>query len=362
MTNETGHILIVDDEPSALYTVEMLLASEQYRVSFAEDGRAALDKIAAEPPDVVLMDVMMPSLTGYDVCRRLKEDPLSRHIPVILVTALDQTDDVVRGFESGADEFLTKPVEGPILRARVRSMLRIKRQYDALQETLVLREKMAHTIVHDMRNPLATILLYARLLEYGEQLRRPPGEIMEAIRRQAQRLDTFLGDLLLTAKMSSGQLLLNCVDSDLNELLARVIQNHEPLAAAKKITLRLETPAQKSCRPVDARLFERAIDNILSNAVKYSLEGGEVLVRLEQRPYREETPLYCLEVRDEGRGIPEAYRERIFDEYVTVPLDESGVDQTGLGLALVKLVVEAHGGRISAHPNQPQGTRMTIEL
>ena len=202
-------VLIVDDEPKSLYTMEMLLYPENIDIVFADCGRAALEKVETEDPDLLLLDVMMPDMTGYEVTRRLKNDPQRRHIPIILVTALDRQDDIIEGLEADADEFLSKPVHGPELRARVRSALRMKQQHDQIQETVKLREKMADMLVHDMKSPVTALLLYADILtRYGEI---PPKqvEIVDKMRYQVHRLNTFLGDLLLLVKMRSGSLQAN---------------------------------------------------------------------------------------------------------------------------------------------------------
>ena len=195
------HILIVDDEASARQTMEMLLLGEGYLFTFAGDGYEALaelDDMDVEP-DTILLDVMMPDMDGFELCRRLKNHPRWGHIPIILVTALDSKADLARGLEAGADDFLHKPVNGLELRARVRSMLRIKHHYDALMATMNLREDLSNMIVHDLRAPLANILVYCDLLE---EYVAPAGEpALQTIREESERLSSFVTDMLLMAKM-----------------------------------------------------------------------------------------------------------------------------------------------------------------
>ena len=175
--------------------MEMLLSQEPYEILFADSGQTTLDKVEAESPDLLLLDVMMPDMTGYEVCQRLKADNRWRHIPIILVTALDRKEDVVSGLDAGADEFLTKPVHGAELRARVRTMLRIKNQYDELQEALELREEMADMIVHDMRSPISALMLYTDILERRKGSPLHHERLTGKIRLQVHRLNSYLGDL-----------------------------------------------------------------------------------------------------------------------------------------------------------------------
>jgi two-component system, sensor histidine kinase and response regulator len=361
--NSTPKILITDDEPNSLYAIEMLLSPEPYEISFADGGAATLSQFETEPPDVLLLDVMMPDMTGYDVCRRLKGDVRWQHIPIILVTALDRREDIVQGLQAGADEFLTKPVYGPELRARVQSMLRIKQQHDQLQETLQLREDMAKMIVHDMRSPLAALMLYTDLLKHdkGQQGRRE--YLGQQISSQAHRLNAFVSDLLLLAKMNAGKLSLLTEPVDVAALLDTAKKQYQELANSKKITIAVTAPAQKREFPLDRKLMQRVIDNLLSNAYKFSPENGVIALRLE---YGEEVGAdqarLRLQVADHGPGIPEEHRERIFNEYEIIEARQRGITQVGLGLAFCKLVVTAHQGRIFVADNVPSGAVFTIEL
>ncbi len=358
MPDKVATILIVDDEPRSLYTMEMLLSPEGYHITFAEGGQAALAQVANMPPDVVLLDVMMPDITGYRVCQTLKQDEHWRHIPIILVTALDRKEDIVEGLGAGADEFLTKPVNGPELRARVRSMLRIKRQYDEIQDTLRLREQLASMIVHDMRNPLSTLMLYTDLLlskSGAENSENRP--ILETMRAQANRLNTFLSDMLLVAKMQEGKLLLNRQPVNLKALVEVAVRDFTAAAQSKGIRLLCQTPGEERLTPLDHKLVQRMLDNLLSNAFKFAPRQSSVIVQLSYS-----TTGLRLEVIDEGPGVPPIYRERIFDKYEIIAAKETDLPQIGLGLALCKLVAEAHGGRVYVTDNLPQGAKFVVEM
>jgi len=352
-------VLIVDDERSARDTLEALLFREGYELVFAASGHEALTLLQELTPDVILLDVMMPGMDGFEVCQRLKANEQWRHIPVILITALDRREDLVQGLDAGADDFLHKPVNGPELRARVRSMLRIKRQYDELQAALRLREELSDMVVHDMRTPLTAILLHSGLLK--RKLTKP-GELknVEAIHTQARRLNSFINEMLMLAKMKAGKLILNRSDVDVNELVLKLEESHGDIARSKGIRLIVDLPEESHPIPLDVNLFQRVLDNLISNALKYSPAESQITVRVEYPA--SQPPCVRILVLDEGPGIPEEHRHRIFDQFEIVALKRGEMPQIGLGLAFCKMVVEAHGGRIFVQPNEPRGSVFIVEI
>lgn len=365
--NRQPQILIVDDEPTARDTLEAFLYPENYKLIFAFNGPEALKQLQDLQPDVILLDVMMPDMDGYEVCQRIKGSATSQHIPLILITALNSKEDVVRGLDAGADEFLSKPINGLELRARVRSMLRIKNQYDQLAATMALREDLASMVVHDMRVPLTIIMGFSELL-MEEEVDTVPAHVAQdigQIRQQAQRLQLFINDLLTATKLENDQLILNRSMVDVNQLVSEVQQSHEVIAKSKNINLVLET-SLRGKRPVelDANLIYRLIDNLLSNAFKFSKSGTTITLRIEYLAVSDNAAASNVRIKiiDEGPGIPVEYRERIFDKFEIIASEKRSMAQFGLGLAFCKLVVEAHGGRIWVEANEPQGAVFVVEL
>lgn len=367
--NKQPQILLADDEPTARDTLEAFLYPENYNLIFASNGLEALNQLQNFEPDVILLDVMMPGLDGYEACQRIKNNSSWRHIPLILVTALNSKEDVVRGLDAGADEFLCKPINGLELRARIRSMLRIKQQYDQLAATLRLREDLASMIVHDMRTPLTIILGFSELLL--EDVRVVPPHLLRditQIRQQVQRLHVFVNDLLTTAKIENNQLILNCSLVDVNQLLLELQQSHQVIAQSKGINLVLETSlTQPRQVDLDRNLFYRLLDNLLANAFKFSKSGSTITLQVEY-PDRQNgssaSPGSSVRIKviDEGPGIPLEYRERIFDKFEVIAAVERHISQIGLGLAFCKLVVEAHGGRIWVEANESKGSTFVVEI
>ena len=354
-------ICIVDDNAAARETSAELLSPEPYDVLLLSSGLALLAQLDQMIPDVILLDVMMPEVDGFEVCRRLKADAAWQHIPVILLTALDSRTDLVQGLKAGADEFLTKPVNGPELRARVHSMLRIKRQYDRLQAMLQLRQNLAHMVVHDMRTPLTVALLKVGLMLRHDALPTDVQASLRTVRDQVHALEALINEILLVAKMEQGQLLLNRAEVTINQLVLATAQNLQVVAESSDLILVLDLPSQSPVVWLDASLFSRVLDNLVANALKFSPGGSTVTVRLKSLDERGPRHV-CLQVLDEGPGVPEAQRQSIFNMYEIVELKETGVPQTGLGLAFCKMVVDAHGGQIFVAPNHPTGSIFTLEV
>ncbi len=359
--NQHRTILIVDDDPTAQAVMEGFLYQEGYNLAFAASGSEALDYLEKEIPDVILLDVLMPEMDGFELCSHIKTSRRWRHVPIILVTVLDEQKDLVRGLEAGADDFLRKPVSEPELRARVRSMLRIKQQYDELQLALRLREDLAYMIVHDMRSPLTTIQGFSELLLLKNVIPPEHRGNIEQVHTQARRLNSFLNDMLIIAKTEAGELILKRSPVALCQFIRKMKENHYVIARSKEIEIVLGLPGEVRQVSLDQNLFQRVLDNLISNALKFSPPGSKIILKLE---YLDQSPesQARLQIIDEGPGIPEEHRERIFDKFEIVALKQRGVTQVGLGLTFCKMVVEAHQGQISVAANEPTGSIFTIEI
>ncbi|MCB0163341.1 MAG: hybrid sensor histidine kinase/response regulator [Anaerolineae bacterium] len=355
-------IFIIDDEPTARDTIEGLLYRENYDLIFAADVFDALDQLHHINPDVILMDVMMPGVDGFEACRRIKNDERWQHIPIILITALNSKEDLARGLDAGADEFLSKPVNGLELRARVRSMLRIKEQYDELTRLLHLREDMAGMVVHDMRVPLNAILGFSELLLIENNLTDQQRNDVENIHSQAHRLNTFVNDLLILAKAEQDKFILNRTQVNVNRLMEEVEQDHRLIAQSKKMTLAIKLPPYPTLMMLDKNLIRRVLDNLLANALKFSPANSTVTCRLTQRRTEQTKAWVRIEVSDEGPGIPPSYRDRIFNKFEIVTLKDHPIPQVGLGLAFCKMVIDAHDGHIWVEDNKPTGSVFVVEI
>jgi two-component system sensor histidine kinase/response regulator len=355
------HIFIVDDDPGARETTQMLLLSEGYEMSCATNGLEALTQLHGFEPDVILLDVMMPEMDGFEVCQRLKTVSAWQHIPIILVTALDGKEHLAKGLEVGADDFVSKPLNKLELRARVRSMLRIKQRHDEMVRMLELREDLSRMLIHDIRTPLTAMLMYCDLME-KDPLTSFQQRSLTTLRNQAFRLNTFATDMLLMAKMEYGKMLLQEVWVDMRDLLAAAYHSYLSLAQTHDLNLVLDVPDENLRVFLDANLWQRLLDNLVSNAIKYSYAGGTVTIRATTGGKKEARQRVNLQIMDEGPGIPPEYWETIFDKFEVVTAVRQNVTQVGLGLAFCKLVVDAHQGRIFVSANEPHGAIINIEV
>ena len=356
---ERSTILVVDDTPDNLTFISGLLR-DHYRVKVATSGEKAISIAQADPhPDLILLDILMPGLDGYEVCQHLKTDPKTKHIPIIFLTVKSDLEDERRGLEMGAADYITKPVSPPILMARVNTQLNLKASYDSLQELLRSREDMVNMIVHDLRNPITNILLLSEI--FLENIDLPPQKLkknLDIIWRSGQKLKTLVDDLLLKAKLESGHFSLDRQPTDLGELCRTALDDVQDIAEQKKLTLHLGLPEGTTFPAfVDPLLIRRAVENLLSNAIKYSPSHSQISLHLHHDPSGQ----VCIQVIDEGPGINAELRQHIFDKYEIGTLMR-GVSQIGLGLAFCKLAVEAHGGHIAVADHSPKGSIFTIIL
>jgi two-component system, sensor histidine kinase and response regulator len=362
-SSQSASILIVDDEPNNFEVIEILLFQQGYDLSYANSGMEAIAQLQVKAPDVILLDVMMPDLDGLEVCQQIKANSDWQHIPIVMVTALQSREDLARCLGAGANDFLSKPVNGLELRARVQSMVRIKQQYDALkqlllyrEESLQLREEMADMVIHDLRNPLSSILLGCYILQASELPDRQYQKVLQ-IERAGQQLSDLIDSLLIMAKLDGGKVALNLVEVDLYTLGSETIEDFQTIATQRRVELLGKLPGVGTTVHLDAPLLRRVLDNLISNALKFSPTSSQVIVEIDC-PSKSQVR---IQVKDQGRGVSEELRQSIFEKY---EIGEScqGIVQIGLGLTFCKMVVEAHGGRIFVAPQEPKGSIFTVEI
>lgn len=363
---KTTRILIVDDDSIVRDTLESILYPDGYEITFAGSGPGAIKLLDELKPDTILLDVIMEEgMDGLEVCSHIKSKEKWRHIPIIMVTGLDSKEDLARCLNAGADDFVQKPVNGLELRARVKSMLRVKRQFDELQEILHLREDLSNMVMHDMKTPLSAILMSSQLLQL--KIKTPQElKFVHMIESQSRRLESLMNDVLMLAKMKEGKMILSRKNVNLNQFIQDIQESYKTIAETKGIKFITE-PLDEPCEvSVDKNLFQRVLDNLISNSMKFSPNDSKIILSLERQDPKDDTvlqrPVISIRVIDEGHGIAEEHREDIFEKYKVIAMEKGNIPQFGLGLAFCKMVVEAHAGKIFALPNKPKGTIFTIEI
>lgn len=357
MIETPAKILVIDDELDNFDVIEALLNPEGYDLTYVSSGQQALSLLETFHPQLILLDVMMPEMNGIEFCQHLKSKSWGRYIPIIIVTALTAKEDLAKCLEVGADDFISKPVNGLELRSRVRSLLRIKHQYDALQETLALREDLSRMLVHDLRNPLSGILLAAEILRRAEYSPKRQQQKTTEIIMAGQQLQSMIDSLLIMAKLESGKMILQKNQIDLSMLCSLALSNIEPLAEQKNLALIREFPEPGNSITGDVNLLKRVLDNLLSNAIKFAPPESQILLKADYS----EPGQAVIQVMDSGPGVPEELQRNIFDKYEIGMLIKD-VPQIGLGLAFCKMAVEAHGGKITVENRRPAGAVFTVSL
>lgn len=363
MTPDAPTLLLVDDTPDNLDLLSGFLGTD-YRLKVATSGARALELAERNPvPELILLDIMMPTMDGYEVCARLKANPATVDIPVIFVTAASEIDDETRGLDLGAVDYLTKPVSPPIVQARIRTHLTLARQRRELARALAelqaleeLRDNLVHMIVHDMRSPLMGITGYVQLAQ--EKLAPDVGEkvarYLDCADRDVQRLLDMVNSLLDISRLEAGKMPLDRQTTDLGQLVSDEVKRYQGLG--RPVTL--SAPPDLPTLSVDAALVVRVVRNLIDNALKFSPAEGTVQVTVEAR----EGNHLEVGVIDEGPGIPPGARAHIFSKFGQVRGRKSGAPSSGLGLTFCRLAVAAHGGTIGLDPVEPTGSRFWFQL
>ena len=368
-----GRVLIVDDTPLNVRLLQSILEIEGYSVITATNGPDALEMVPQTEPDVVLLDVMMPGMDGFEVCRRLRAEAASAHLPVVMVTALQDMDNRVQALEAGADDFLTKPVDEVEVLARVKTLVRTKRgrdelenAYRALQRSEGLRDSLSQMLVHDLRTPLTAMIasLDILLTSYRERMDDVQVELLEMCMNSSRYMVNQVSELLDVGKLESGALELNYDNVEAENLIEAALTQVLSLARNRNIEIAEPVIDNVPGFEADAELLRRVLVNLLGNSLKFCPPRSQLNVRVN---LHNEGPQEAVvfSVCDNGPGIAPENREKIFDKWGQAESSSAGRKiSSGLGLTFCRLAVEAHGGRIWVESEVGKGSdfRFTIPL
>jgi len=351
MTERKSKILIVDD---AIDTVELLrkrFHSEGYDTSEAYDGEEALKRVDEYNPDLIVLDVMMPKIDGYEVCRRLKNDENKKYIPILMLTAKGGVESKVKGLEIGADDYLAKPFDYKELSARVKSLLTIKASREKLleEEKSVALEKMMDEVAHEIRNPLVSIGGFAKRVYDRLPENDPNKKYLEMIMDEVSKLENMVKLLIELKTMAV------CYSecADVNDIIKEVLSIHEEELAEKGIIVKTELMDGPPCISGDREQLKVAISNLVKNSIEAMLQSPKIL-RITTSTV---DGLMVIDIFDTGKGIPKDKLKNIFHPFYT-----SKIYGPGLGLTFTLKIVQQHGGTISAESEPGKGTTFTIRL
>ncbi len=347
---KSNYILAVDDRPDNLFLIQMALEEEGYEIVLANDGYDALAEIEDAPPALILLDVMMPEMDGYEVTRKIRNNPKLPFIPILLVTAHEESS-VVKGLDEGADDFIRKPFQIDELQARVRALMRLKQSIDQ-------RENFVRCLTHDLRTPLVAADRMFKLLQQGV-FGEVPATMEEAISSMIvnnQNLLEMLNQLLAVYSYDVGRKTLSFIEFDLKSLLEEVISELTLLAKDKGLDLQLNISGVEQIKQFKGDRIElrRVVTNLIGNAIKFTDQGG-----IDVNLNASEATGITIEVKDTGIGISDEDQATLFEAFSQGKHKRSG---NGLGLHLCRQIIEAHQGTISVQSQLEKGTTFTVSL
>lgn len=369
-TSKVDRILVVDDSPDNVFLIQSVLEEEGHKVEVADNGRDALAQVESDPPDLILLDVMMPGMDGFEVTRRIRENEKLPFIPILLITAYDQPS-VAQGLDVGAEDFIRKPVEFDELLARVRSLLRLKHSVDERDQIARQREDFVSRLTHDLRTPLVAASRMMTLFQQGAlgELSPQMSEAIATMARSNQNLLEMVNMLLEVYRYEAGRKTLSFIEVNLSELLEEVIQPLIPWATDKGLTLTSDLYHSNgdSIKIRGDRLeLHRVFTNLIGNAVKFT-DAGSINVRLLKSTglstmagsNQPAVDWIKIEIEDTGGGISPEEQAVLFKRFLPGSHKRSG---SGLGLHLSNQIVQAHNGRIEVESKVGKGSLFTVHL
>lgn len=353
-------ILIVDDVVSNVLLLKILLTNEKFQVVTANCGNACIEQAKKEKPDLILLDVMMPDISGFDTAVILKKDPETQDIPIIFLTALNTPSDLVHGFQVGANDFLTKPFNKEELVMRVLQQISlvaakriIMKQNEELKRTISNRDKMYSVIAHDLRSPMASIRMVLNLTVsvvtpdmVGEEIYG----LLDKANRETEEVHELLDNLLKWTKSQTGRLNVVYQDMDLNEVVPGVVDVFVMIAEMKKVKLTFLPNNDRFMIHADNDMIKTVIRNFISNAIKFSNEGSSIEVFITRQDN-----FAKVSIRDHGIGIAPDRIDGLFHKGETT-YGTGGEEGSGLGLQLCADFARKNGGDVMVESTLGEGS------
>ena len=357
-------ILIVDDVVSNVLLLKILLTNEKFQVCTANNGTTCIEQTKKEKPDLILLDVMMPDISGFDTAVILKKDPETQEIPIIFLTALNNPSDLVKGFQVGANDFLTKPFNKEELVMRVMHQIQlvaakriIVQQNDELKRTISNRDKMYSVIAHDLRSPMASIRMVLNLVvnvvskeTVGEEM----FELLDKANRESEETHDLLDNLLKWTKSQTGRLNVVKQELELNDIIPGVVEIFDTIAATKHIKLELKSESDSLKVEADNDMLKTVVRNFLSNAIKFSPADSTIEIAMTK-----ENEFAKVSVRDHGVGIASDRLDSIFHKGETT-YGTGGEEGSGLGLQLCQDFARKNGGDCTVESVEGQGSTFSV--
>lgn len=369
MSAHNNKILLVDDTLANLQILGDILRQEGYHLTVAQNGKQAIESIHAIPPDLILLDIMMPDMDGFETCQILKENPATSQIPVIFLTARVQAEDIVKGFHLGAVDYIPKPFNSTELLARIRNQLNLKEAYQQIEqqkqlleqqnsqliEAAKLREDVDRIMKHDLKNPLNSIISFPQLLLMTESLPETAKTYLKMIHKSGLRMLQMINFSLDLYKIEVGTYQLKPEQVDLKDTILQIENEVENLRSMKNVSIIKTGSAFSENIPAiisgEFLLCYSMLSNLIKNAIEAAPENTQVYITLEINDH------IIIMIHNQGL-VPSEIKDRFFEKYVTSG-KESG---TGLGTYSSKLIAETMNGSISMNSSTTDGTTITLNF
>ncbi len=364
-------ILIIDDNSDNLQLLCDVL--DGYRKAVTTDGLDGIDRAEKLSPDLILLDIMMPELDGYEVCRRIKSNPKTIDIPIIFLSGRRELEDIIKGFKIGAVDYITKPFEQEELLARVKTHLELKHskelihaQNQQLKHLNTEKNNFLSIATHDLKNPLKVIQGFSRLMQdyNGKFTKEESYEMIGDIATSADMMLHIINNLELITKLEEKNIKPLVENFNVNYLLDHTISFYKDKAGKKKLNIRIINKLKTELVKQDSSLIKECLSNLVSNSIKFSPPEKEIIIRAYNEslnPKMEQ--LMIFEVEDEGPGIKKEEMPRLFSKFGRLSA-ETGKNEikTGLGLAITKMISSLLNGSVSCESYNGNGTKFTLRF
>ncbi len=353
--NKSPEILIIDDTPEHIHFVASILIRRNYRVRAVIGALQAFDALEKGIPDLILLDVLMPGMNGFELCSLIKADRLYSSIPIIFLTAVHDSENIVRGFEAGAQDYVSKPVNTKELLARIETHLNLKKRTDRLLEAYKDIDSFNHVISHDLKTPVYSIHKLAGFLKTAVEMgdTKEIYEILDILMEKTAGTVELVEKYTKLVKLSSTAI--NTGEVNMDCIAWKVMEEIQKAHPGQRIVF------EKKPLPVvhgDRLLLEQVLSNIFSNAAKYSRGRLESVIHMS---CSKNDCVYTFSVKDNGVGFDMKYAENIFDLFVRLH-EQSEYEGTGIGLSTVKKIIQLHGGKVWITSEAGRGAEVCFTL
>jgi two-component system sensor histidine kinase/response regulator len=353
-TGNAARILVVDDQPANLRVVGMLLSRQGYEVVTADSGPKALEICETDPPDLVLLDMMMPGMDGFQVLEEMRAGAAPPSLPVVFVTAAQDRDLLLRAFDAGAVDYVTKPFLPEELLARVSAHVGLKLTRDRLERVARERQELVNLVAHDLKNPLSSVLFASEMLITGATKPERVPRYMSMIHESATDALGYIRQYLESTGRSDDEAA--APRASLTDTIDWLVQRYEYQLEARGIHVQVQRPAQDVHVRIDERVLRQVSENLITNAMKYAPNAELTIAGRPGAP-----GFWQLVVADRGPGIPAAKQRELFKPFVRLHEGDDGIS-SGLGLSLAKQIVQKAGGQLWYEDRKGDGARFIIEL